>query len=118
MAFLPDQLSYQPGIGRSESGPPKEEGYGRMSDGSAVTQDAKTEKKGRRRKITSEELRMVRHGRAEELEGTYVGRVFPPGGTRSVWANPFKIGKDGSRGQVVAQLSGSPLASWREKWDF
>ena len=77
MAPFPDQPSHQPGFGRSESGPPKDGGDGRRSDGSAVIQYAKDGKRGHRRKITAKELFLVRHGRAEELGGVYVGRVIP-----------------------------------------
>ena len=54
-----------------------------------------------RRKISSEELDLVRAGRAEELDGIYVGRVTPKGGEASKWGNPFRIGVHGDREGVV-----------------
>ena len=54
-----------------------------------------------RRKITDEELALVRSGRGQELEGVYVGRSTAPGGTPSRWANPFRIGVHGNREGVI-----------------
>ena len=34
----------------------------------------------------------------------YVGRVANPEGVSSWWANPFRVGRDGSRSQVVEKF--------------
>ena len=54
-----------------------------------------------RRRISKEELALVRSGRAEELEGVYVGRASAPGAKPSRWSNPFRIGVHGTREGVV-----------------
>ena len=37
-------------------------------------------------------------------DGIYIGRAAPRLGLkRSIWANPFKIGPDGSRAEVIAK---------------
>ena len=56
-----------------------------------------------RRKVTSSE--MDRH-RGDRLEKglVYIGRTPNWRGEISKWANPFKIGKDGSREDVIAKF--------------
>ena len=55
----------------------------------------------RRRHITKEELTKVRLGIPLEADKIYVGRTVGRGGKRSMWANPFRIGVDGSRAGVL-----------------
>ena len=60
--------------------------------------------RGYRRRISPEEMRLLKEGREKELGGIYVGRVIPWKGTRSIWSNPFRMGQDGDRGQVVKKF--------------
>ena len=57
-----------------------------------------------RRKITGAELKMVDDGRSDKLEGIYVGRRKGRGGSYSIWANPYRIDKDGDRGEVACKF--------------
>ena len=54
-----------------------------------------------RRKISKEELELVKAGRAPELEGVYVGRATGPDGETTKWGNPFRIGVHGTRTGVI-----------------
>ena len=49
-----------------------------------------------RRKILPHEIEAIRGGRS--IEGTFIGRP-------STWGNPFRIGRDGDRAEVVKKYS-------------
>ena len=55
-----------------------------------------------RRPIEKAELELLRCGRSGEVPGVYIGRGGGGVGP-SPWANPFKIGRDGTRDQVIAK---------------
>ncbi|HUQ90770.1 MAG TPA: DUF4326 domain-containing protein [Bryobacteraceae bacterium] len=53
--------------------------------------------------------RLVVHCKREKYD-VYIGRAVPRSGLKaSVWANPFVIGKDGTRGECIAKFRASLL---------
>ena len=41
----------------------------------------------------------------QEAYDVYIGRVVPRSGLKaSVWGNPFKLGKDGTREEIMAKF--------------
>jgi hypothetical protein len=67
---------------------------------------------GTRRRITKEEMSKIRRGEALGDDLAYVGRtlqMIDGVSQRSAWANPYKVGKDGSRTEVVDKFKADLL---------
>jgi len=55
--------------------------------------------------------RFVVHCKKEKYD-VYIGRAVPRGGFKaSIWANPFKIGKDVTREECIAKYRAALLAN-------
>jgi hypothetical protein len=55
--------------------------------------------------------RFVVHCKKEKFD-VYIGRAVPRAGFKaSIWANPFKIGKDGTREECMAKYRAALLAN-------
>ena len=67
-----------------------------------VGQGLATKEVSTRRKVTQEELRLLSQGSLGAEVGVYIGRGGRGGVPRSKWANPYKVGVNGSRTEVIA----------------
>ena len=85
-----------------------EVGPGESAEASAETAKRRnpesTSSSTTRSKMTSVEIEKWRKGSLNPDKWTYVGRTRRADGVQSVWRNPYKVGVDGTRTEVIEKF--------------